>query len=104
MKKAFLIGLALLSTTMSFARSHQMIDTLGVSPKGQYVALEEYGYRVETHSYYVNIKVMNVWKKEYVGNSVILEVPAHRPNFLAEARQKAKFEAKSELRKFNIEL
>lgn len=79
-----------------------MIDTLGASSQGQYVALEEYGYRAQTHSYYVRVKVMNVWKKEYVGKSVELTVPAHRPGRLLEARAKARSLARKELMKFGI--
>ena len=86
----------------AFASEHQMIDTLGVSNKGQFVALEEYGYRSQNHSYYVRIKIMNVWKKEYVGKSVEVELPAHRPVFLDKARARAKFLAMEELRKFKI--
>lgn len=104
MKKLVLITLMLMTTAMAFAREHQMIDTLGSSKKGQFVALEEYGYRHEKHTYYVNIKVVNVWTKEYVGQTVSVELPAHRPSFLTEARAKAKFMAKDELQKFNIVL
>ena len=84
------------------ASEHQMIDTLGVSPKGQYVALEEYGYKNLNHSYYVRIKIMNVWKKEYVGKFVDVELPADRPDFLKKARSKARILALEELRKFDI--
>lgn len=86
----------------SWASEHQMIDTLGSSPKGQYVALEEYGYKSVSHSYYVRIKVMNVWKKTYVGAPVEVELPAIRPEFLLKARQKAKILAHDELTKFHI--
>ena len=86
----------------SKASEHQMIDTLGASPKGQFVALEEYGYKSTSHSYYVRIKVMNVWKKEYVGKEIEVELPAHRPVYLMKARQRAKVLAKEELKKFQI--
>lgn len=86
----------------SFASEHQMIDTLGVSGKGQYVALEEYGYKVQSHTYYVTIKVMNVWKKEYVGQRIEVEVPAHRPNFLNKARARARLMAQEHLRSYGI--
>ena len=91
-----------LVSTLSLASEHQMIDTLGVSPKGQFVALEEYGYKSQSHSYYVRIKVMNVWKKEYVGSPVEVELPAHRPDFLGKARAKAKILAQEQLKKFDI--
>lgn len=89
-------------SSFAFGSEHQMIDTLGTSPKGQYVALEEYGYKSQNHSYYVRIKVMNVWKKEYVGQPIEVELPAHRPVFLQKARSKAKVLAQEELKKFDI--
>lgn len=79
-----------------------MIDTLGSSPKGQFVALEEYGYKAQNHSYYVKIKVMNVWKKEYVGNAIQVELPAHRPFYLDKARTKARDMAFDVLQKYDI--
>lgn len=86
----------------SSASEHQMIDTLGVSSKGQFVALEEYGYKVQSHTYYVTIKVMNVWKKEYVGQMIEVEVPAHRPNYLPKARARARLMAQEHLRSYGI--
>lgn len=87
---------------LSFASEHQMIDTLGSSPKGQFVALEQYGYKVQSHTYYVSIKVMNVWTKKYVGSAVDVELPAIRPNNLHKAREKARILASEELKRFNI--
>ena len=95
------VGLSLLFS-LSFASEHQRIDTLGVSKKGQFVALEEYGYVPTRHSYYVTIKIMNVWKKEYVGSSIQVEVPAKKRQQLDQARQRAKELARTELEKFNI--
>lgn len=98
-----IVFIAFVIITMSAkASEHQMIDTLGASPKGQFVALEEYGYKSMNHSYYVRIKVMNVWKKEYVGKEIEVELPAHRPVYLEKARQKAKVLAREELNKFHI--
>lgn len=79
-----------------------MIDTLGSSSKGQFVALEEYGYKSQTHSYFVTIKVMNVWTEEYVGQSVEVEMPAHRPVFLDKARSRARELAQDVLKKYDI--
>lgn len=79
-----------------------MIDTLGSSPAGQFVALEEYGYKSQTHTYYVSIKVLNVWTKEYVGEKIDVELPAHRPHYLVKAREKAKVLAEEELKRFKI--
>lgn len=84
------------------ASPRQVIDTLGVSPKGQFVALEEYGYKRENRAYYVTIRIMNVWKKEFVGTPVLVELPAFRPDFLQKARDKARVLAHEELKRFQI--
>ncbi len=98
-----IIFMAFVIVTLSAkASEHQMIDTLGASPKGQFVALEEYGYKSMNHSYYVKIKVMNVWTKRYVGKEIEVELPAHRPVYLKKARQKARVLAQEELHKFHI--
>lgn len=99
--KLLFINLFTLSVS-AFAREHQMIDTLGVSPKGQFVALEVYGYKSHSHTYYVSVKIMNVWTKQYVGESIEVEMPAYRPTDLQKARTRAKFLAHDTLSKFKI--
>lgn len=79
-----------------------MIGSLGKSPKGQFVAIEEYGYRPHTHTYYVQIRVMNVWKKQYVPNRINVELPAERPFMLEKARSQARSLAKTFLAQFYI--
>jgi len=90
-----------LVSTLAHSAEHMMIDTLGASPKGQFVALEEYGLKSESKKYFVQIKIMNVWTKEYVGKEVIVEIPAMQAN-LVKARQKAKLMAQDQLSKFKI--
>ena len=99
--KSLSLGLLMISG-LAFGSEHQMIDTLGTSSKGQFVALEEYGYTSETHSYYVTIKIVNVWTKEYVGQSIEVELPATRPDYLQRARDKAKDMAQGQLSKYRI--
>lgn len=93
-----LIGMS----TQAFAKQHNKIDTLGMSKAGQFVALEEYGYKANTHSYFVTIKIINVWTKEYVGSTVEVEEPALRPISLNQAREKAKKLASDDLKRFKI--
>jgi predicted secreted protein len=100
MKFILLLGLFLLPH--AFASSKQKIDVLGTSPKGQFVAVEEYGYRPGTHMYFVNIRVMNVWKKEYVGDKVQIELPATRPFVLKKARKEALEMAQNTFKKYQI--
>lgn len=100
--KLILFLFIVINASVSFAREHQVIDTLGSSSKGQFVALEQYGYKSLTHSYYVKIQVMNVWTEEYVGKSIEVEMPAHRPFMLDKARSRAKELAKDQLTKYDI--
>lgn len=93
-----LLGMA----TQAFGNQHNKIDTLGMSKAGQFVALEEYGYKPNTHSYFVVIKIMNVWTKEYVGSTVEVEESAFRIQNLNQARQKAKKLASDDLKRFKI--
>ncbi len=102
--KTFIFGfIALLISTAACAREHQVIDTLGSSAKGQFVAVEEYGYEHQRHAYFVRIKVINVWTSQYVGRSINVELPALRAIDLQKARQRAKVLAQDELNRFGIQ-
>lgn len=94
--------LLLMTATAAFGKQHNKIDTLGASKAGMYVALEEYGYKATTHSYFVTIKIINTFTKEYVGSKVEVEEPALRPINLERAREKAKKLASEDLKKFKI--
>jgi predicted secreted protein len=100
--KKLLALFILVTATLSFAREHQVIDTLGASKKGQYVALEEYGYEHRSHTYYVRISVINVWTSEYVGRSVDVALPARGPGELKKARSRARQLVQGELTRFGI--
>ncbi len=101
--KTFIL-LYLLTLSNAFAVHKQKIDVLGTSSKGQYVAVEEYGYRSGTHMYFVTIRVMNVWKEEYVGDKIHVELPATRPYILKKARSEARELAQNTFRKYKINL
>src|SRR6476659_9936831 len=92
--------LFLLATTAAFGNQHNKIDTLGVSKAGMFVALEEYGYNEMNHSYFVTIKIVNTYTKEYVGSTVQVEESAMRPINLKIARERAKKLASDDLKKF----
>ncbi len=94
--------LFLLASTAAFGKAHSKIDTLGTSKAGMFVALEEYGYKASTHSYFVTIKIINTYTKEYVGSKVEVEEPAYQPVNLVKARAKAKKLASGDLAKFKI--
>jgi predicted secreted protein len=88
----------------SFARDRQVINALGSSPKGQYVAIEEYGYDSHDRSYYSRIKLFNVWKKVSVEDSIEIRRKPLAATDLIQVRQEAKQKAAKILEKFNIPL
>ncbi len=92
----------LLLSFSAFGSSHSRIDTLGMSKAGNIVALEEYGYQADEHAYFVSIKFLDVWKKEYVGSTINVKLPAHPGIRLIEARKKARQMATGQLQKHNI--
>lgn len=104
MVKWYIIAISMSVSCLSLASEHHTINTLGSSKKGQFVALEEYGYRPHNNSFFVKINVMNVWKEEYVGRPVEVEMFAHpsKAGVLQQARERAKLLAKDELLKFQI--
>ena len=86
----------------SLASEHQRIDTLGSSSKGQFVALEEYSYVPHSKTFKVMVRVMNVWTKEFVGKTILIEHPARRPFTMEKTRQEARLQAGPELLRFKI--
>jgi predicted secreted protein len=85
-----------------FASQHQYMGSIGTSSKGQFVAVEEYGYRPESHSYYVTIRIINVWTSEDVGSLIEVKTPAKDKRFLDQARMKAKTMAQAQMTKYKI--
>ncbi len=102
MNKSLTLVIGFLLTTPLWARSVQVINALGASPKGQYVAIEEYGYNSGQKTYYSRIKFMNVWKNQYVAPPVEIEEGAVRPSDLARVRDAAKAQASQVLEKLKI--
>lgn len=91
-----------LMSFQAFGAVHHKVDTLGTSAKGQFIAVEEYGYRSDKQVFFVEIRILNLWKKKVVGDVIRVEEPAHSVNFLQETRQKAKKLAESQLKQFGI--
>ena len=88
--------------SLQAAEPLQMIHALGASSKGQFVAIEEYGYNAGLKTYYSRIKLMNVWKNEYVSPVVEVEQDARLPADLVRVREAAKERAAVHFQKFNI--
>lgn len=97
----YLVLCFILSSTAS-AVVHHKVDSLGSSAKGQFIALEEYGYRPDKKAYFVEIKILNLWKKKFVGDVIRVESPAYSAKHLKESRMKAKKMAENQLKEFGI--
>lgn len=92
----------LLMPSSVFGVIHHKVDSLGSSAKGQFIALEEYGYRPDRKAYFVEIKILNLWQKKFVGEVIRIESPAHSQKYLKETRLKAKKLAEGQLKAFGI--
>ncbi len=102
--KTIILGLGLLISGLSWSGTVQMINALGSSPKGQYVAIEEYGYNAGLKTYYSRIKIMNVWKNHYVSEPIEIEKGARRPSDLVQVRKEVLEQASEEIARFKIDL
>jgi predicted secreted protein len=85
------------------AKSMVRIKAIGSSPKGQFVAVEEFGFIGQNRKAYSKIKVLNVWKNTYVGDAI--EVLDKTNDLqLEQVRSRAKRLAGQNLKKYNISL
>jgi len=101
--KPILLVLFMLVPTLAFsAKQRRMFNSLGSSPKGQYVAIEEYGFDASRGMYFSRIKLMNVWKKQYVGAAIEVERAAKLPLDLDEVRRAARIGASEQLERYQI--
>ena len=78
------------------------VKALGSSPRGQYVAFEEFGYQDGKRIPYSKIRVRNMWKNRYEGKPVSV-FGSKKSDQLNIVRDKAKGLAANKLKKFNIE-
>lgn len=83
------------------AKTLVRVNAIGSSPRGQYVAFEEFGYKEGRKFPFSKIRVMNVWKNKYMDESVIV-IGKDKEDRLEVIRQKAKAQALKKLKKFNI--
>lgn len=104
--KLILVVIVAIITSNAFASNRQMINALGASSKGQYVAVEEYGFNSSNGTFYSRIRLMNVWKKDARNGQIVSETtkPAHAESDLQAARDEARAKAAEKLKKFNIRI
>lgn len=101
MKKLYILVTALFITQAVPAKTLVRINAIGSSPRGQYVAFEEFGYKEGRKFPFSKIRVMNVWKNKYVEDAVQV-IGKDESDRLQAIRQKAKAMADKKLKKFNI--
>lgn len=107
MKKIYLLAstLFLAQFLIPSAQAKMMVKVkaLGSSPKGQFIAFEEYGYRTGRKLPFSKIRIMNVWKNQYVETPihVVGKVDGHE---LDDVRLEAKKLARKKLKKFDISI
>ena len=77
------------------------IKALGASPKGQYIAIEEFGYKRGKARAYSKIRVMNVWKNQYIGKPISV-IATDEDDKLQDIRDKARNLASKRLLKYDI--
>lgn len=103
MMKLAIIGAFIFAGTTTKVQAKNMIriKAIGSSPRGQFVAFEEFGYMNDSRTPFARIRVKNVWRDKYVHQSdgVIADEDNKR---LEHVRAKAIDLAKKQLEKFNI--
>jgi len=101
MKIAILGFLVFSAGNKAHSKNMIRIKAIGSSPRGQFVAFEEFGYMNNSKSPFARIRVKNVWQDKYVERSI--SVLADEDNKrLDQVRAKAIDLAKKQLEKFNI--
>ena len=101
-KLLILLGMVMMiSAGQVSAKTMVRIKTIGSSPKGQYVAFEEFGFKNNKQVPYSRIRVMNMWKNKYVDQPVNVVGTKEKSN-LKDVRIKAKKLAQDKLKRFNI--
>lgn len=106
MKKLYvLITSIFIATTVQNASASNLVRVMaiGSSPRGQFVAFEEFGYKNERKTAYSRIRVMNMWQNKYVYEPSQV-IGNTEENNLRSIRTKAKSIALENLKKYNISL
>lgn len=86
--------------SISYASLPIEVSPLGVSPKGQFVALQEVGAHNQD-SQYVKIRIFNTWKKEFIGDVILVNNSKEDLN-LNQLKNKARSLARSQFKQFKI--
>jgi predicted secreted protein len=106
MRKLFVLVSALFFVNGQVSAKPNMVrvKAIGSSPKGQFVAFEEFGYKDGNRKVpFSKIRVMNMWKNKYVEKPVNIIGNSEKEN-LSNVRDRAKELAHQKLKKFNISI
>jgi predicted secreted protein len=90
----------MMNLSAAHGRSVIKVNHIGHSPKGQYVAFEEFGYLLGNVPF-VRVRVYNTWKNKYVTKPVRI-TGKDKDSSLSKIRQEAKRLANKDLQAFNI--
>lgn len=101
------LSIFLLFSGSALAGNMIRVQALGSSPKGQYVAFEEFGYMDGLKAPFSQIRVKNVWKDRYVDQPIKVvdegkEEKQEDEMALEQVRAKAKSLAREKLKTYNI--
>lgn len=102
MKLAKLLILNFILINITYAKSTVTVRSIGASPKGQYVAIEEYGFLNSSKVPFSKIKIMNVWKQKYVGRDITVSGNRKQISNLSKIRARAIKKASKSLQKYRI--
>ncbi len=104
MKKIYLLATGLFLSSLGNsvqARAFVRVKSIGASPRGQFVAIEEFGYKKNRELPFSRIRVMNVWKNKYIGDPIDV-IGTQEGSELRKVREQAKKRAAEQFKKFNI--
>lgn len=99
--KVLVFSLLLLGGGELWAKTLIRVSAIGSSPKGQFVAFEEFGYKDGERSPFSRIRIMNMWKSKFVDLPVQV-IGSEKKDDLEQVRTRAKGLAAERFKKFNI--
>lgn len=81
-----------------------IVNPIGSSQKGQFVALEEYEIRKDSKQINYKIKIMNTWKNKYVGEEISIQREYNSEENIKEIREELIAQSEKYFKKFNINI
>lgn len=101
MKRILCLFLLVITCQVAFAGNLVKVKAIGKSPKGQFIAFEEFGFTHNTQKPFAKIRVMNMWKNQYMTKEIKVFGKTQDAT-LSQVRAEAKDLAMKHLKTFNI--